>query len=266
MFWVVQDNLTSEPGFPNLVEALERQGVSHRFVRIIPFSHQLVEDFDIEGSVMCIGSIAMRNVSNKKGWFPGVFDENLDHQTLNAHYKHNMLNYDAVFCRLGEAEHKWDTFFARPDGETKQFTGQVFSWNEFDDWRKSIAKIDRYSTLTLDDTIVMCPVKQIYAEWRTFVVDGEVITASMYKHGARVVYSDMIPEYVLKFAQDMADMWCPNHAFTLDVCETENGMKIVEINSINSSGFYACDMGKFVAAIERLDEKYFKNNGEQYEQ
>lgn len=85
----------------------------------------------------------------------------------------------------------------------------------------------------------------------------KVFTASMYKHGARVVYSDMIPEYVLKFAQDMVNLWQPNHAFALDVCETPEGMKIVEINSINSSGFYACDMGKFVNAIEELDKKYY---------
>lgn len=257
MFWVVQDNLEREPGFFNLVEALQRQGVQYKLVRIVPFSHELIDDFDVAGSVMCIGSLAMRNVAVKKGWTPGVFDENLDHQTLNKQYKEHMLNYDAKFYKLGEAEKHWDKFFARPDGETKQFTGQVFSWDEFADWRKSIAKIDRYSTLTLDDTIVMCPVKTIYAEWRTFVVDGKVITGSMYKHGDRVIYSDMLPEYVLKFAQDMVNLWQPNRAFTLDVCETPEGMKIVEINSINSSGFYACDMGKFVNAIEELDKKYY---------
>ncbi len=74
----------------------------------------------------------------------------------------------------------------------------------------------------------------------------------MYKHRDRVVYSDMIPEYVTKFAQDMADIWCPNRAFDLDVCETPEGMRIVEINSINSAGFYACDMGKFVNAISNM--------------
>jgi hypothetical protein len=197
--------------------------------------------------------MAMRNVALKKNWTPGVFDDNLDHETLHKNYGSNMLNYDAVFSKFGEVEKIWDRFFLRPVGETKQFTGQVFDWDEFVDWRKSVEKIDRYSTLTLDETLVMAPLKKIYAEWRFFIVDGKVITGSMYKHGDRVVYSDMIPEYVTAYAQEMANLWCPNRAFDLDVCETEDGMKIVEINSINSAGFYACDMGKFVNAINNME-------------
>lgn len=255
MFWVIQDNLQREGGFFNLVEALDRQGVPYHLTKIVPFSHELVDDFEVPAEhkdVMCIGSMAMRNVAFKKGWFPGVFDENLDHTTLQHHYGEHMLNHDAVFCRFGDIEKVWDRFFLRPVGETKQFTGQVFDWDEFVDWRKSVEKIDRYSTLTMDDVLVMAPIKQIYAEWRFFIVDGKVVTGSMYKHGDRVVYSDMIPEYVTKFAQDMADLWCPNRAFDLDVCETSEGMRIVEINSINSAGFYACDMGKFVNAINNM--------------
>jgi len=30
------------------------------------------------------------------------------------------------------------------------------------------------------------------------------------------------------------------------------GLKVLEINAINSSGFHACDMGKFVDAINQL--------------
>jgi hypothetical protein len=36
----------------------------------------------------------------------------------------------------------------------------------------------------------------------------------------------------------------------IDVCETEDGFKIVEINTINSCGFYACDMQKLIMTLQ----------------
>ncbi|MCW7540445.1 ATP-grasp domain-containing protein [Aquabacterium sp. A7-Y] len=57
---------------------------------------------------------------------------------------------------------------------------------------------------------------------------------------------------MFRFAQHWADTWCSNPAFWLEVADTPNGLKLLEINAINSSGFYACDMGKFVNAINAL--------------
>jgi hypothetical protein len=98
--------------------------------------------------------------------------------------------------------------------------------------------------------------KEIYAEFRFYVVDGKVITGSMYKHSNKVYYVNVTefsdPE-LWKIAQERVDQWCPNRAFALDIAMTENEYEVIEINAINSAGFYACDMGKFINAINTME-------------
>ena len=38
----------------------------------------------------------------------------------------------------------------------------------------------------------------------------------------------------------------------VDEAQTPNGPKVIELNSANSVGFYACDIGAIVDAVERL--------------
>src|SRR5271170_6153926 len=47
--------------------------------------------------------------------------------------------------------------------------------------------------------------------------------------------------------------WTPCEAFVMDVAKVApETFKIIEINCINSSGFYDCDMTQVVKAIENL--------------
>jgi len=47
----------------------------------------------------------------------------------------------------------------------------------------------------------------------------------------------------------MVDMWQPADAFVLDIALTHNGYKVLEVNCLNSAGFYAADVSKLVQAI-----------------
>lgn len=97
----------------------------------------------------------------------------------------------------------------------------------------------------------MAKLKEILLEWRFFVVNGKPITASLYKRGGEVRYDANVDQRVWDFAQKVCDTWCPNPALALDICENaDKELKVMEINSICSAGFYALDMFKFVAAIE----------------
>ncbi|MDQ1830369.1 ATP-grasp domain-containing protein [Massilia scottii] len=44
--------------------------------------------------------------------------------------------------------------------------------------------------------------------------------------------------------------WSPHDAFVIDACDCANGMKIVEINTLNSSGFYAADVQRLMLALD----------------
>lgn len=258
MFWVLQKNLFNEGAFEELLRQLELQNTSYQIVNIIPFAHEMEPDVNPEGLVMTLGATSMSKIAKKKGWKPGYFDENLRYDNLLSEYDGYMLNRGAVVSSLRAAPKCWDTFFIRPNNDNKLFSGMVMSWEEFEDWRKNIIALDGESSITsmtADDLIVMASLKDIFAEYRFYVVDGKVITGSMYKRSNRVYYVNITehsdPE-LWQFAQKMVDRWSPNRAFALDIALTENGYSVIEINAINSAGFYACDMGKFINAINEM--------------
>jgi len=259
MFWVLQKNLYNEDAFEELLRQLELQNTSYQVVSIIPFAHEMEPDVNPEGHVMTLGATSMAKISKKKGWFPGYFDENLQYSYLLYAYQKHMLNAESVIYPLRELPKLWDEFFIRPNNDNKQFAGSTMTWEYFETWRQNLIALDGESsltTMTADDLVVMAPLQDIYSEYRFYVVDGKVITGSIYKRSNRVYYVN-ITEYsdpeLWQFAQKMVNLWSPNRAFALDVALTENGYHVLEINAINSAGFYACDMGKFINAINGME-------------
>jgi hypothetical protein len=148
----------------------------------------------------------------------------------------------------------WQKIFVRPVNDGKSFAGMVTTWLELYAWEQQLHAIDyegnSQTTIRPDDEIVISEAKEIQAEYRFFVVDGKVITGSQYKLGDRVIYSNMVDEDVYDYAQKMVNMWSPNRAFALDICRANDRFYVLEINAINSAGFYHCDMGKLIHALE----------------
>lgn len=98
----------------------------------------------------------------------------------------------------------------------------------------------------------MASCKTILAEYRFFVFDGEVATGSRYKLGQRVEASTVVPASVLAYVKEQIGCWQPNRAFAIDIAETSDGLKIIELNSAHSAGFYAADLGRIVDAVGRM--------------
>lgn len=262
MFWVLQKNLYNESAFADLLEQLDRQKVCYQIVDLIPFAHEMSPDINVEGPVFVLGSTAMGNVARKKGWKPGYIDENINYHNIVEKYENDALNWNCIFATFGEiskAYIPWSEFFIRPVNDGKSFAGTVMNVNELDEWIAKIKNLEgdnSYTSITLNDEIVISPIQEIYTEYRFFVVNGKVVTGSQYKLGNRITYRMLqsgIDLDVFRFAKMMVQIWQPNQAFALDIANTPNGFKVLEINSINSAGFYFCDMGKFIHAIEYME-------------
>ena len=71
-----------------------------------------------------------------------------------------------------------------------------------------------------------------------------------------MAYSPEVGQRIIDFANERVREWNPRIAFTLDIADTPEGLKIIETNAISSSGFYAIDMNKFVGEIVALGEKF----------
>jgi len=265
MHWVIQTNIHRENGYEAFINAIKRRNLPHTFVKYIPIFHMMEPDINPENPVIGMGCYNMYQVTKEKNWKPGIFvNENFHYSKWKEHWGDHLLNPDAVVMKFGgphaffvDDVQSFDFnqgIFVRPCEDSKSFAGMKTTYTEFFKWRKKVLDLgdDCGCTIKKDMDILIAPLKEIYREYRFFVVDGKVITGSLYKAGTRVYSEECTERDVLWFAWRMAERWQPDRAFALDIAMTPDGFKIIEINSINSSGFYACDMSKVVEALEDL--------------
>ena len=120
------------------------------------------------------------------------------------------------------------------------------------------------------DPMVMVLVSEAYKirkEWRFWVVGNQVITGSLYfRDGKLDMVEDDVHEYgeARMFAEDAAmelygkdvDM---DPIYVLDVCKCGDKFYVLEFNAASCSGFYKCDVGKIVGAMNEQAEKMYEN-------
>jgi hypothetical protein len=221
--------------------------IPHEIVKL--YDGSLEPDITPPNPVIMMGSLGLRSVSDKRGWFPGHFhNENFDFSVWRVHYGEHLLNHDSFVCKFGEVTFQEKRFFARPTQDTKTFSGKIFDWAEFTEFQSQ----KHYTKLNSETLISISPIKEISQEYRFFVVDGEVLTGSQYKLNGKGYLSVYIDDDIFEFAQKMVSIWQPSRAFVIDVCRSAIGLKIVEFNTFNCSGIYLCDVQKIIMAIEEM--------------
>lgn len=141
--------------------------------------------------------------------------------------------------------------FVCPDDDSKLFTGQVFDEARF---HQLFERCSNAGVLTDEARVVVCPEREIDAEIRLFMVEGEVVSGSFFRPDS----SPNIPDDLRAFARTAAARWQPHDVFVLDVARSERRYKIVEANCFNGSRFYTADVPALVervsAYVSRLSE------------
>lgn len=257
--WVIQDGLHREEGLVRLLDTLARFDVPHTLVKVVPFEHTLEPEPVIapEQTVMVIGAYTMLKIAHARNWGP-VFDRNLSYtvQTgLDAWSPSFFFNGDSKIVKVREVTDVWDgdgLRFIRPVEDGKAFNGKVYDWEEWHELLRKMDGLEEWHKYEIDVQIAVP--KVIHAEYRLWVVDGKIVTASGYKRGS-IVYPGGwgdIPPGLLTWAEIVIGLWTPDKAFCLDVFQTETHYTIGEINCIHAAGFYGADIQKLVAALDDL--------------
>lgn len=256
MHWILQENIFHEDAWDRIVETLERLDLPYSVHKVVPFVGEILPDIDPDGPVVCMGSYALRHLAKSRNWNPGVWDiAEEDFFIQRMCWGSHMLNYTADVVEFGIAQF-WDDvdeMFIRPIDDTKVFPGQLFRRSEFEAWQKRVCELnlhDNGSELASDQLIMLCAPQTIWSEYRFWVVKGQIVTSSLYKIGNRVRYELGAPEPVTRFVESRIADWQPHEAFVIDVAVTPDGLKVIEINTLNSSGYYAGDVQKLIFAIE----------------
>lgn len=273
LLWVVQNNLYKEEGYNKFLNSLERLECNYIIVKPIPFTNIIIpvdfDDIDRDISeaddpidddsqpIMICGAISLGRIAKARGWHPGSFiNDNFHYAKWKTNWGDNLLNPDAKIGTVSSffGHSPSHDVFVRPTEDTKAIAGTVMSKYDFEDWISSVSMVkeEEFAPLHKNTEIAISPIKKIYNECRLFVVDGKVVTASIYKKGNDVIEDSNVDERYISFVNKMTKIWSPSIAFVMDVADTPNGLKIIEINNLNSAGFYACDTSKIINAVEEL--------------
>lgn len=253
MYYIVQQNLFKEKNFDILMNILSRRNLGHEVIRWIPFQEDIQINTDRK-DIIVFGGVSLARAAQKYEWKPGVFyNENHDMEIYSKYYGTHMLNSDGkVISSQDELpEDLPDVFFARPTQDTKLFSGGLFSRKGWEENMRAYMELKK--GLEHDVRIFVASDKEyIQQEIRCWVVDSKVVTISQYKLGILVTAKNLDHEQEsIDFAQSMVDIYSPSSAFVLDICKYQGEYKIVEINCINSAGFYDADMNKLIDAFEK---------------
>lgn len=260
--WIIQENLANEVEYDNFIAAIRHHGIEHRIVKVVPFAHELIPEIE-DTNNLAFGSLTLENIAQKRGWTPGSFT-NDKHNVKEwfAGYGTFCLNYDGQIVKFGEIPEFTGQRFIRPMDDSKAFAGHVVNGEDLKEWQRcTLQYADSASTLTIDTEVLIAPLKDIDCEYRFFVVNGMVVAGSQYRERGyirkRRINIDAHNESrrdqtALDFARYLIGKWSPGDNFVIDVCQEDTlsgSWKVVEINSLTSSGFYDSDTMKIVEAL-----------------
>jgi hypothetical protein len=201
----------------------------------------------------------VRHAMLRCGWHPGGWcsSENLDCAAYYPHFDNFLLNgrheilpgvaaireKDRLFHEFARDGH----VFARPTSVHKLFVGRLIAEEDFE----TALAPTRFDS---DSRVVIAPPRELGREWRVVVSGDEVIAGSQYAdRGAESIQSSC-PDEVIDFAAAvLANVrWRPDEILMLDVCETDEGLRLVELNSFSCSWLYVCDIAPVVSGASRL--------------
>ena len=100
------------------------------------------------------------------------------------------------------------------------------------------------------DLVVVISAVAIDAEWRFFIVDGEIVDCSGYiRRWVRPSMDGSVPNHAIEWAAKAAKRWGPAAVYCLDLAACGERIGIVEANCFNGSRFYAAGVGRIVEAV-----------------
>jgi hypothetical protein len=252
--FVIQNNLIAENDLKQVQNACKNNGIDFEEVTVIPFVEELPK-FKVDPENIYYGSTTFISNLYKQLKPKGVFFDP-DKFLISNYIKQwgiHMLNSGAEITTLHEFVKQQhdndDDFFIRPNADNKAFDGQVLKFDAIKKWRENIVQFDNLDPL-IDMEIVVGEPYNLKKEWRNFIVNGEIVSSSLYRENFKLKKSATdIPESMLNFVNERIKEYQPASAFAMDVALCGDEHFIIECGCINSVGFYHGNIEKIVLAL-----------------
>lgn len=253
MYYLIQSNIYSDPEHQRVFQVLRELGYACEAYELLPDTETIQPQTD-RHDIFVYGSVKLARLAKAQtNWYPGSFyGDNHRFEVHAPFYKEHLLNYAAQVFRFTEAI-SWEpgeTKFIKPYQDAKVFTGKVFTqikWNDF----VTESLLNPRTPMLHADTLVQASLpQQLTKEARVWIVGGTIIGSTYYRYHGDVPFEQQLPPDGVEFVREMINLFTVAGAFVMDIGLTPAGWKIVEINCINSAGFYNFDSRPLFRALE----------------
>lgn len=208
-------------------------------------------------------------------YYPGIFLTLQNYECYNyyGYFGDHLLNSNYLMMGINDLLRrkneifdyfKSESIFIRPSNGFKTFTGQVLPKDGFE--LKYDVLMKSYGGIDKGTLILIAPIQEIEEEYRFIVVDGKVISGSLYMNKEyrekwEAFYDKECEDTkAFNFAIDMSKIYQPDKAYTIDICRTSsNEYKIMELNSFCCASMYGNNYDKVVNAINKLCLKEWRD-------
>lgn len=182
-------------------------------------------------------------------WYPSANRWLLNDRWLRTSVRELTDNPHAVTSLLSHDP----SFFIRPDSPLKPFSGRVLATHEITP--RSLDYGFYYEDLDL--SVIVAPVKSITDEWRFLIVDGQVVTGSGYTATGRTPSAIPIPRSITEYVSAVAgELDAPERVYVMDVCDTADGLRLLELNPFSGADLYACDPIHVVEQVSKVAQTW----------
>ncbi len=263
--WILQKNLTKPEILKRIKSVLNGKDEIWEEVEVIPFFEETPKIVNEDSFKIIYGSTTfMLNAYKDEKLKEGVFFEPAKFQMRNYVEKWNgkVLNSDGQLIKFGklkeiksEPEKKW---FIRPNNDGKEFSGKVDTFKYLKEWSDKVCKLD-LPELNKDTDVWISEPKEIKKEWRLFIVDNQIVSASRYMNEGELDESEIdIPKEMIEFAEERILEYRIEDVYVMDIAEVENEYKLIECNCFNGTGFYKHDIERVVQSINKFIKQKMK--------
>jgi hypothetical protein len=250
--WLLQSNHPNLPSIREIETILRDQGHDVLMTALQGHSIEIAETTQLDASrpIVCYGPSFVPRALNYPNLSPGIFFDPATFRwsAFREGWGHLMISEDALLTSLSEAMSRiaLQTMFVRPDEDNKVFDGGVFDKNSLE---AAVEPAIEKGRIDDDTLVVIAEPLRIDAEWRTFIVNGEVVAASSYRKDGVGNVDLHVPYRAIDMAFEAAELWRPAAVFCLDIALSGDRYGIVEANCFNASRFYGADAGAILGSV-----------------
>jgi hypothetical protein len=181
------------------------------------------------------------------------------------------LNQDHLFCTFQSLEDDYDYYydlfqhddlFFRPNNGVKEFTGAVIKREHMKSELNAMKQMYQVSPQSM---VLISTPKKIHDESRFLIGNDKIIDFSRYQVNGKHKEDQKLSKESIQFVRDVLKQstWRPDELFCLDVATTDEGIKIIELNSFSCSGWYAMNTKNVIEKVSRIVSENYKKEVEQ---